>query len=90
MEQKNDEDLINYYQHLEALHSDFKKRFEDILKFTMNIPEWVSDSFSNTETIDSPILEDELIEATTNEKLESSSRKISSVLAIRADTYTLS
>jgi len=53
---------------LEALHFDFKKRFEDIL--IMDIPEWVLDPFSNTETMDSPILEDELIEATTNEELQ--------------------
>jgi hypothetical protein len=47
MAQKNDEDLMTYCQHLEALNSDFNKRFEDILK--MNIPKWVLDPFSNTE-----------------------------------------
>lgn len=30
----------------------------------------ILDPFSNTETMDSPILEDELIEATTNEELK--------------------
>lgn len=68
MAQKNDEDLMTYCQHLEALHSDFNKRFEDILK--MNIPKWVLDPFSNTETIDSAKLEEELIEVTTNEELK--------------------
>ena len=28
MAQKNDEDLMTYCQHLEALHSDFKKKFK--------------------------------------------------------------
>jgi len=59
---------MTYCQHLEALHSDFNKRFEDILK--KNIPKWVLDPFSNTETIDSAKLEEELIEVTTNEELK--------------------
>ncbi|VVC43066.1 Hypothetical protein CINCED_3A019706 [Cinara cedri] len=68
MEEKNDEDLMTYCQHLEALHSDFNKRFEDILK--MDILKWVLDPFSNTETIDSAKLEEELIEVTTNKELK--------------------
>ncbi|VVC31917.1 Hypothetical protein CINCED_3A005983 [Cinara cedri] len=68
MEEKNDEDLMTYCQHLEALHSDFNKRFEDILQ--MDILKWVLDPFSNTETIDSAKLEEELIEVTTNKELK--------------------
>lgn len=36
----------------------------------MNIPKWVLDPFSNTETIDSAKLEEALIEVTTNEELK--------------------
>ncbi|XP_050520167.1 SCAN domain-containing protein 3-like [Daktulosphaira vitifoliae] len=68
MVQKNDEDIITYCQHLEALHSDFNKRFEDILK--MVIPGWVLDPFSSAEIINSPKLEEELIELSTNEELK--------------------
>lgn len=43
-------------------------KFEDILK--MNIPEWVLYPFSNLEIIDSPTLEDEFMDVTTNEELK--------------------
>jgi hypothetical protein len=36
----------------------------------MDIPKWVLDPFSNTETTDSAKLEEELIEVTTNEELK--------------------
>lgn len=55
-EQKNYEDLITYCKYLKSLHSDFNKRFVDILK--MDIPDWVLDPFSNTETKYSPKLEE--------------------------------
>jgi hypothetical protein len=40
----------------------------DILK--MDIPKWVLDPFSNTKSIDSAKLDEELIEVTTNEELK--------------------
>lgn len=45
MNQKSDEDVITYCQHLEALNFDFNKLFEDILKIC--IPEWVLDLFAS-------------------------------------------
>ncbi|XP_034642709.1 SCAN domain-containing protein 3-like [Trachemys scripta elegans] len=66
--EKHDEDLFTYCQHLEGLHSDFNQRFEDILK--MNIPDWVLDPFSSRNTEESPKLQEELIEVTTNEELK--------------------
>ncbi|XP_053894463.1 SCAN domain-containing protein 3-like, partial [Malaclemys terrapin pileata] len=66
--EKHDEDLLTYCQLLEALHSDFNQRFEDILK--INIPNWVLDPFSSTNTEESPNLQEELIEVTTNEEFK--------------------
>ena len=60
----NNDDLLVYCQHLENLHSDFKERFQDILK--LEIPDWVLDPFSNVNTAGSSQLEEELIELTTN------------------------
>lgn len=64
----NNDDLLVYCQHLENLHSDFKERFQDILK--LEIPDWVLDPFSNVNTAVSSQLEEELIELTTNEEIK--------------------
>ncbi|XP_039309107.1 protein ZBED8-like [Solenopsis invicta] len=64
----NNDDLLVYCQQLENLHSDFKDRFQDILK--LEIPDWVLDPFSNVNTAGSSHLEEELIELTTNEEIK--------------------
>lgn len=64
----NNGDLLEYCQHLDNLHNDFKRRFEDILN--MNIPDWVLDPFLNVNTAQSSLLEEELIELTTNYELK--------------------
>ncbi|XP_053159163.1 LOW QUALITY PROTEIN: protein ZBED8 [Hemicordylus capensis] len=66
--EKNDEDLLEYCQHLETLELDFKKRFQDILK--MDVPDWLLDPFSCEISEASPNLEEELIELRTNEELK--------------------
>lgn len=63
-----DEDILTYYQHLEALHDDFNNRFQDILN--MKIPDWVLDTFLNIEESKLP-LQEKLIELSTNEELKS-------------------
>lgn len=62
-----DEDIQTYVQHLIALHDDFKIRFEDIL--TMEIPPWIINPFDETE-VENVILQDELLELSTNEELK--------------------
>ena len=59
---KNDEDVLTYCQHLDALHSDFNQQFEDILK--MNIPDWILDPFSSAN------IDEELMEVTTNDEFK--------------------
>lgn len=51
---------------MEALHSDFNQRFEDILK--MCIPNRVLDPFKNTETKTFLKLKEKLIKLTINEE----------------------
>ena len=66
--EKKDSDILSYCEHLDALHSDFNKRFDDILK--MNIPDWILDPFLSANTEDSPQLQEELMEVTTNDELK--------------------
>lgn len=63
----NDDDILAYCQHLEALGEDFTNRFQDILN--MNIPDWVLEPSSNLETAELS-LQEELIELSTNEELK--------------------
>ncbi|XP_067417820.1 SCAN domain-containing protein 3-like [Emydura macquarii macquarii] len=62
-----DDDILAYVQHLNALHSDFKTRFDDVL--TMEIPHWVIDPYGAIEESDIA-LQEELIEISTNEELK--------------------
>lgn len=62
-----DEDIQTYVQHLNALHNDFKNRFEDIL--TMEIPPWIINPFDETE-VANVVLQEELLELSTNEELK--------------------
>jgi hypothetical protein len=63
----NDDDILVYCQHLEALKKDFTNRFQDILN--MNIPDWVLEPSSNLQTAELS-LQEELIELSTNEELK--------------------
>ncbi|KAG8238021.1 hypothetical protein J437_LFUL014989 [Ladona fulva] len=58
--EEKDEDIFSYCEHLNALHSDFNQRFDDILK--MNIPDWILDPFSSANTEESPQVQEELME----------------------------
>lgn len=62
-------DLLTYYLHLEVLHLNFTKRFHDILY--MNRPSCVLHLFAHADTEESSNLAEELMELTTNKKLES-------------------
>lgn len=67
-----DEDIHTYSQHLSALHDDFKTRFEDML--TMDIPPWIVNPFDETE-VANVLLQEELLELSTNEELKVKFRK---------------
>ncbi|KAK9888647.1 hypothetical protein WA026_000875 [Henosepilachna vigintioctopunctata] len=67
-----DEDIHTYSQHLSALHDDFKTRFEDML--TMNIPLWIINPFDEME-VANVVLQEELLELSTNEELKVKFRK---------------
>lgn len=67
-----DEDIETYIQHLIALHDDFKTRFEDIL--SMEIPPWIINPFDKTE-VENVILQEELLELSTNEELKVTFKK---------------
>ncbi|KAG8227195.1 hypothetical protein J437_LFUL003401 [Ladona fulva] len=66
--ERKDEDILSYCEHLDDLHSDFNQQFDDILK--MNIPDWILDPFSSANTEESPQLQEELMEVTTNDELK--------------------
>lgn len=66
--EKKDEDIQSYCEHLDALHSDFNQRFNDILKMT--IPDWILDPFSNANTEESPKIQEELMELISNDELK--------------------
>lgn len=69
-----DEDIHTYSQHLSALHDDFKTRFEDML--TMDIPPWIINPFEFDETeVANVVLQEELLEISTNEELKVKFRK---------------
>ncbi|XP_026317857.1 SCAN domain-containing protein 3-like [Hyposmocoma kahamanoa] len=69
-----DEDIHTYSQHLSALHDDFKTRFEDML--TMDIPPWIINPFEFDETeVANVVLQEELLEVSTNEELKVKFRK---------------
>ena len=67
-----DEDIHTYSQHLSVLYDDFKTRFEDIL--TMDIPPWIINPFDETE-VANVVLQEELLELSTNEELKVKFRK---------------
>ncbi|CAG9789136.1 unnamed protein product [Diatraea saccharalis] len=62
-----DEDIKTYVQHLNALHNDFKNRFEEISM--MKITPWIINPFNETEVAD-VVLQEELLELSTNEELK--------------------
>lgn len=62
-----DDDVSAYVQHLNALHTDFKIRFEDIL--TLEIPQWIINPYIFIEESDI-VLQEELIGISTNEELK--------------------
>lgn len=61
-----DNDISVYVQHLNAIHADFKIKFEDIL--TMDIPQWIINPYGDIEESDVKL--QELIERSTNEELK--------------------
>jgi hypothetical protein len=63
----NDDDILVFWQHLEALKEDFTNRFQDVLN--MIIPDWVLEPFSTLQTAELS-LQEELIELSTNEELK--------------------
>lgn len=63
----NDDDILVYCQHLEALKEDFLNRFQDVLN--MFIPDWVLEPFSSFQKAELS-LQEELIELSTNEELK--------------------
>jgi hypothetical protein len=63
----NDDDILVFCQHLEALKEDFKTRFQNVLN--MIIPDWVLAPFSNLQTAELS-LQEELIDLSTNEELK--------------------
>jgi hypothetical protein len=67
-----DDDVSAYVQHLNALHTDFKTRFEDVL--TMEIPQWIINPYGDIEESD-VMLQEELIGISTNEELKVQFRK---------------
>ncbi|GBP49570.1 hypothetical protein EVAR_45635_1 [Eumeta japonica] len=67
-----DEYIHTYSQHLSALHDDFKTRFKDIL--TMDTPPWIINPFDETE-VANVVLQEELLELSTNEELKVKFRK---------------
>ena len=73
--------------HLDALHSDFSKRFDDILK--MNIPDWTLDPFLSANTEDSSKLQEALMKVTTNDKFKLK-KWLPTILATNRDPYGLS
>lgn len=60
------EDIQTYIKHLIALHDDFKIRFEDIL--TMEILPWIINLFFVETDVESLIVQEELLEYSTNTK----------------------
>uniref|UniRef100_A0A5S6R2L9 HAT C-terminal dimerisation domain-containing protein n=1 Tax=Trichuris muris TaxID=70415 RepID=A0A5S6R2L9_TRIMR len=65
--QVSDADVEVYRDHLQALHNDFARRFEDIL--SMAIPDWVINPFTNVE--DEEIsLQIELLDLQSNAELK--------------------
>jgi hypothetical protein len=63
----NDDDILVFCQHLEALKEDFTNIFQVVLN--MIIPDWVLEPFSNLQTAELS-LQEELIELSTNEELK--------------------
>ncbi|GBP60395.1 SCAN domain-containing protein 3 [Eumeta japonica] len=77
-----DKDIHTYSQHLSALHDDFKTRFEDML--TMDIPPWIINPFDETEV--DVVLQEELLELSTNEELKVKFRKDYQTFWLQAET----
>uniref|UniRef100_A0A5S6QN59 Uncharacterized protein n=1 Tax=Trichuris muris TaxID=70415 RepID=A0A5S6QN59_TRIMR len=62
-----DSDMQLYFDHLQTLHDDFKRRFHDVL--SMEVPNWVFDPFTNP--VDAEVyLQEELINLQSNEELK--------------------
>ena len=62
-----EDDVLIYVEHLNALYFDFQIRFEDILK--MVIPQWVINPYDDIEEADVQ-LQEELLGISTNEELK--------------------
>jgi hypothetical protein len=67
-----DDDVSIYIQHLNALHTDFKTRFEDSL--TMEMPQWIINPYGDIEESD-VMLQEELTGISTKEELKVQFRK---------------
>jgi hypothetical protein len=67
-----DDDISAYIQYLNALHTDFKTRFEDVL--TMEIPQWIINPYGDTEESD-VMLQEELNGISTDEEPKVQFRK---------------
>ena len=61
-------DVLIYVEHLNALYTDFQVRFDDILK--MVIPQWVINPYDDDIEEADVQLQEELLEISTNEELK--------------------
>ncbi|GFU35253.1 uncharacterized protein TNCV_340201 [Trichonephila clavipes] len=64
-----EDDILTYIQHLNALCSDFEIRYKDILTIYMVIPQWIINPYGDIEETD-VVLQEELIGISTNEELK--------------------
>ncbi|XP_049816406.1 uncharacterized protein LOC126263359 [Schistocerca nitens] len=64
-----DDDILLYVTHLDALHKDFTERFEDLLN--LQIPQWIINPYNTTAIEETNvIMQEELITISTDEELK--------------------
>ncbi|KAJ8946493.1 hypothetical protein NQ318_001768 [Aromia moschata] len=84
-----EDDVLTYVQHLNALYADLKIRFENVLN--MAIPQWIINPYGDVEETD-VILQEELIGLSTNEELKEQFRNGYQLFWLQKDipvTYTV-
>lgn len=68
-EMLQDDDILLYVTHLDALHKDFTERFEDVLN--LQIPQWIINPYNTTAIEEANvIMQEELITISTDEELK--------------------
>ena len=64
-----DDVILSYFTHLDALHKDFTKRFEDLLN--LQIPQWIINPYNITAMEEANVvMQEELITISTDEELK--------------------